>query len=174
MKTEIELTGLYNVTKGPRDKSWHVSVAVDLEKVPVAMWPDLIRHGLKQKIADAASQSKTEDEAKGAMFKALDAIYAGEWSTRGAGEGLSDTRSVAIYRLYIALMDKETKKRFNKAFDSQSAKVRKALESEKEFTDAAIAAEIAVIETERAAAAAENERRATAVANLAGKIAFDF
>lgn len=170
----ITINGLLTVTKGPRDKSWTASVAVDWTQVPEKLWPELLAHGMKQKIADAASGAKDATEAYAAMFKALDAVYAGDWSSRGAGEGLSDVRSVAVYRLYVATMDSDTRKRFNKAFDSQAAKVRKALENVAAFTAEVIDAEVAKIEAERAAKVAEETARKEAVAALAGKVKFDF
>lgn len=172
MKSTIELTGLFNVNKGPRDKSWVATVAVDWEKVPVELWPDLLAHGVKQKVADAASGAKNEAEASAAMFKALDAIYAGEWSSRGSGEGLSDIRAIAVHRLFRALLDGDDLKRFRKL--STSDQVRKALENVAAFTDDAIAEEVATIEAERKAKADADAARKEAVAEMKGKIKIDF
>ena len=125
MEHNVTMSGLFNVTKGPRSGDWKASVSVDWDKVPVALWADLLAHGLKQKVADAASGAKDKTEAEAAMFKALDAIYTGEWTSRGSGEGLNDIKSVATLRLFKAAMDKDTVKRFNKL--SASDQVRNCL-----------------------------------------------
>ncbi len=172
-KYNVELTGLFNVSKGPRNGDWKATVSADWEKVPEPLWPLLCQHGLKQLLADSASGATSEVEASAAMHKKLDSLYLGDWTARAAGEGLSDTRSLAVYRLYVATMDADTKKRFNKAFDSQSAKVRKALESTS-FDDETIAAEIAKIEAERKAKTDEDAARKAIVAKLADKVVIDF
>lgn len=125
-----------------------------------------------QTLQDAYAGSETEDEAKANWQKKLTRLMDGTLGTRG-GEGLNDVKSLAIYRLCVATFDAEEKKRFNKAFDTQSARVRKALEISS-FDEEIIAAEIEKIETEREAKiAAENARRET-VAKLAGKVKIDF
>lgn len=87
-KHNITLDGSFAVTKGSRMEDWQAVCAVDLAALPAALITDLLLHGLKQKIADAASGAKTEAEAQGSMDKARDAIMAGEWSSRGSGESL--------------------------------------------------------------------------------------
>ena len=84
-KYTIELTGAFAIAKGSREKTWQSVVTCDLAALPESIILDLIRHGLKQKVADAASGAKTEAEATGPMQKALDAILKGEWSSRGEG-----------------------------------------------------------------------------------------
>lgn len=91
----INLPESHVVTKGPRDKSWSASVTIDLSKLSADMIARLAVHGLHQKVADAASASKSEDEALGAMNKAVDAVLAGEWTSRTAGEGVDERTRVA-------------------------------------------------------------------------------
>lgn len=92
-KHTIELAGDFTVTKGPRDKAWLAECKVALADVPASIVHDLLLHGLKQKIADAASGAQTEAEASAAMAKAVDAIMAGEWSARGTGGAGVDERT---------------------------------------------------------------------------------
>lgn len=171
-KHTITLDGLMNVTKGPRDKTWTATVAMDWDKVPAHIIPLFTEHGAKQKLADAASGAKDKAEAEGAMFKALDAIYAGEWSSRGSGEGLGDVRSIAIHRLFRAALPDDAAKRFRKL--STSDQVRKAIEQAAAFDDADIAAEIDKIEAERQAKRDADDARKASVAKLAGKVTIDF
>ena len=86
----VTLTGLFTVTKGPRDKSWRAEVSCDLDALSSDMVERLAMHGLQQKIADAASGATTETEAVGAMGKAIDAIVAGTWTSRVAGAGVDE------------------------------------------------------------------------------------
>lgn len=88
-KHTITLDGDFTVTKGPRDKSWSATSTIALADIPADIVLDLALHGLKQKIADAASGAQTADEAQGSMDKAIKGILAGEWSTRGASDGAS-------------------------------------------------------------------------------------
>jgi hypothetical protein len=74
-------------------------ITVDLSKLTSDMMEKLALHGLKQKIADAASASKTKDDALGLMAKARDALYNGEWSSRVASEGVD--ASVRIGRAIV-------------------------------------------------------------------------
>jgi hypothetical protein len=167
-KHTIELTGDFAITKGPRDKAWLAEVSVDLAKVPESIVLDLALHGLKQKVADAASGAKTKDEAIGPMQKALDAILAGEWSSRG--QGGDGTRGLAVVRLYRAAMDKATLKRFNAlAAEDQLAKATANVTDE-----SAIAAEVAKIEAEREQRRVDAEARKAQVAELAKGMKFDF
>lgn len=86
---------MHTVTKGPRDKSWLASVTVDETKLSKDIRERLMLHGLHQKIADAASGATNEAEAIAAMQKAADAILAGEWSSRGSGEGVDEFTRIA-------------------------------------------------------------------------------
>lgn len=94
-KHTIELDGEFAVTKGPRDKAWLAECTIALGDVPATIVRDLLLHGLKQKIADAASGAQNADEAFAAMQKACDAILAGEWSARGTGAGVDERTKVA-------------------------------------------------------------------------------
>lgn len=95
MTIKIDLPESHVVTKGPRDKSWIASVTVDVTKLSPEIVAKLAVHGLQQKIADAASAAKTQDEALADMQKAVDAVLKGEWSSRGAGGGVDERTSVA-------------------------------------------------------------------------------
>lgn len=86
---------MVTITKGPRDKSWLASVEVDMDKLSKDIAARLAVHGLVQKVADAASASKTYDEALASMQKAVDALMAGEWSSRVAGSGVDEFTSTA-------------------------------------------------------------------------------
>lgn len=105
-KHTIELQGTFNVTKGPRDKAWQAVESVDLAAIPASIVMDLALHGLKQKIADAASGATTEVEASAAMAKAAKAILAGEWSSRGEGSGVDERTRVQRMIARIALKAK--------------------------------------------------------------------
>ena len=124
-----------------------------------------------QTLQDAYAGAKDETEAKANWVKKLTRLMEGTLGTRG-GEGLNDIRSVATLRLFKAAMDKDTVKRFNKL--SASDQVRKALANADAFAAEAIAAEVATIEAERAAKAEAEAKRKATVAELAGKIKFDF
>lgn len=89
-KHTIELAGDFTVSKGPRDKAWLAVCTVDLAALPESIVRDLALHGLKQKIADAASGATNETDASAAMDKAALAILAGEWSTRGEGSAVDE------------------------------------------------------------------------------------
>ena len=84
-KHTIELDGAFVVSKGPRNGDWRAEASIDLAAIPAGLVRELLLHGLKQKVADAASGATTEAEALGAMGKAIDAILAGEWSSRATG-----------------------------------------------------------------------------------------
>lgn len=170
-KVTMELTGGFTISRGKRD-AWTATASIDLDKVPKAMWPELAKHGLKQKIADSASQAKNEAEALGMMNKAIDAIVAGTWSTRGSGEGLSDVRSLAVHRLFKAALDTETAKRFRKL--SASDQIRKALENAAVFDDDVITAAMISIEAERKARADIIAEYKKNVSKLTGKITINF
>ena len=92
----ISLAGDFTVNKGPRDKSWLATATVDLAALPTAIVAQLVEHGLKQLIADAASQSANEADATAMMAKKVDALLAGEWTARrGDGSGASEETLVA-------------------------------------------------------------------------------
>ena len=52
----ISLAGDFTVNKGPRDKTWVATAVIDRAKLSADIVAQLIDHGLKQLIADAASQ----------------------------------------------------------------------------------------------------------------------
>lgn len=93
-KHTITLEGPFVVSKGPKGGAWKANATIDLGAIPASIVLDLALHGLKQKVADAASGATNVDEALGAMNKAIDAVLAGEWSSRGTGEGVSEQTRV--------------------------------------------------------------------------------
>lgn len=93
-KHAITLDGIHTVTKGPRDGAWKVERTIDLSALSTDIVAKLAVHGLQQKVADAAAGAKTQAEAEAAMDKAIKAILAGEWSSRVAGEGVSEQTRV--------------------------------------------------------------------------------
>lgn len=94
-KHTIELAGDFAVSKGSRADGWKETATIALAGLSTEMVQELVMHGLRQKIADAASGAKTPDEAKASMGKAIDALLAGEWSSRTAGDGASEETLVA-------------------------------------------------------------------------------
>ena len=81
-----------------------VSVDVDTTKLSDELIAELVVHGLVQKVSDAASQAKaiadkSDDSVEAIteqlMLKARDALYAGDWTRRGAGAGIDDATRVA-------------------------------------------------------------------------------
>lgn len=104
--TTINLPAAFAVSKGPRNGDWSAVCDIDPAKVPEALWTELALHGLKQKIADAASSAKTEAEASAAMDKARDALYAGEWRrTSKAGEAVDPVTAEARIIIRQAMKD---------------------------------------------------------------------
>lgn len=91
---KIELPQSHVVTKGPRDKSWSASVTCDVTALSADIVARLAMHGLHQKIADAAAGATNADEAVAAMQKAVDAVTAGEWTSRVAGAGVDERTRV--------------------------------------------------------------------------------
>ena len=80
-----------------------VSVDVDTSKLNEDVLAKLLAYGITQKVGDAASGAakvatetgaSVEDVTKGMMSKAVDALIAGEWSIRTAGEGVSERTKV--------------------------------------------------------------------------------
>lgn len=100
------IAGVHTVTKGPRGKEWLATSAIDMAAIPQDIVARLAIHGLQQKIADAASGAETEAEAKGAMDKAIAAILAGDWSSRGAAAGVDEFTTIARQVVRGALKDK--------------------------------------------------------------------
>lgn len=83
-----------------------VEMSIDISKLTPDIIEQLIRHGLTQKIGDAAANAKavaTEtgvpiaDVAKAMMEKVRDALLAGDWGTVRTG-GNSVSEEVAIQR----------------------------------------------------------------------------
>lgn len=94
-KVTIEVPAEWLVSKGPRDKAWIADAVCDVAKLSSDIVGKLAMHGLQQKIADAAAGAKSADEASAAMNKAIDALVAGAWSSRGTGEGVDEETRVA-------------------------------------------------------------------------------
>jgi hypothetical protein len=88
-KHNIEFAGTMSYTRGTKDKAWEATATIDRAKLPTEIVAELAEHGLRQKIADAASQAKNADEASAMMQKCIDALLAGEWAVRGTSDGAS-------------------------------------------------------------------------------------
>ncbi len=168
-KHTFDLDGNFTVSKGPRNGEWRAEQAIDLAAIPASIVLDLALHGLKQKVADAASGATTEQEALGAMGKAVDAILAGEWSSRGTGTG-DGTRTLALVRLFKAAMPKDKLKAYNALSADDQVKHATANVTD----EVAIAAEVAKIEAERAERAKANAERKSLVEDLRKGMSFDF
>lgn len=166
---KIDLPETHTATKGPRDKSWEaVSVTVDVTKLAPEIIARLAVHGLQQKLADAASQSKTADEAIGAMQKAADALLAGEWASRVAGSGVDDFTRIARLIVRRAIKAKLGAKSpewaaFTGLPDAEQA----------EKLDANFAKNEAVFRPEVEAEIERRKAEAKARSGLATKVAFD-
>lgn len=168
-KHTFDLDGNFVVSKGPRDRTWLAEVSRDLATFPTELVLDVFLHGLKQLGADSASGAATKVEATAAMEKKLDALWAGEWSSRGAGTG-DGTRTLALVRLFKAAMPKDKLKAYNAL--SADDQVKHATANVTDET--AIAAEVAKIEAERDARRKGAEARKGLVAELAKGMSFDF
>jgi hypothetical protein len=94
-KFEIETVDSWTVTKGWRNSDETVDATIDVTKLNAHIIAKLAMHGLQQKIADSAAGAKDVAEAEASMAKAIDALLAGEWSSRGSGEGVSEETRVA-------------------------------------------------------------------------------
>lgn len=106
MTIKIDLPESHTVTKGPRGGAWTASVTCDVTKLSPEIVARLAMHGLHQKIADAAAGATTLDEANAAMQKAIDAITAGTWTSRTAGEGVDERTRVARSVVHAAVKAK--------------------------------------------------------------------
>ena len=179
-----------------------VDLTVKTSDIPLAIMQSMIPHSFQQLLGDAAASAgkaaweiahagKDYDpkivehkhwctanptlvtgQVQPLMQKRLDALLSGEWTVRASGEGLSSVRSVAVTRLFKALLEADDLKRFNKL--SGSDQVRKALEQSDLFTVDAIAAEVAKIEAERQAREDDANARRESVAELKGKMKITF
>lgn len=167
-KFTFDLEGLFAVTKGPRGGAWEASYAIDLAAIPADIVPLLVRHGLKQKLADAASGATTEAEAFAAMAKAGDAILAGDWAVRTPGAGAVSDEQAALVNLIGAALSADKRKEYN-----GKPLVEKLAIAEKnvgKFTAEQVAAEVAKIVRKRDERALEK----AANAQLAAAITIDF
>lgn len=97
MNITIELPNTFNATSRGQ------AVNIDMAKLSPTIIAQLALHGLQQKVADAASGAKAVAEETGTgieavtlamMVKAVDSLVAGEWTTRVAGEGVSELTRV--------------------------------------------------------------------------------
>ena len=108
-----------------------VTVTVDVTKLSPEILAELAMHGLTQKVADAASQAKSvaeesgnsiEDVTESMMAKAIESLYAGEWSRRTGGGGVDEYTRVARQMMRKAIKDKLGAKSPEwKAFDGLEA-----------------------------------------------------
>lgn len=168
-KFSIEMPDTHTATKGPRDKSWEaVSVTVDVAKLSPEIIARLAVHGLQQKLADAASQSKTADEAVAAMNKAADALLAGDWASRVAGSGVDEFTRMA--RLVVR---RAIKAKLGAASPEWKAFIGLADDVQAEKLDANFAKNEAVFKPEVEAEIERRKAEAKARSGLATKVAFD-
>lgn len=108
-----------------------VSVEIDIAKLSPEMIDQLIRHGLTQKIGDAAANSAKIAEETGStqsevalnlMLKVRDALLADEWGTKRDGSGVSEETLIArkITREALkAMFSKENWKAFKSLSDAE-------------------------------------------------------
>lgn len=145
---KIETPDTFSVGKGPRDGSWHSSIEIDVSKLSPEIMSLLAMHGLKQKIADAAAGAQSKDDADALMGKALDALIAGEWSSRGTGEGVSVEQAIARSLVRAAIKSQlDSKSPEWKAFDGldkaeQNKKLDANYEANKEIFEPEVQAEL--------------------------------
>lgn len=144
--TPSDVTGKANVVQFILGNG--LKVEADLAAMPSGMVEQLALHGLSQKVGDAAAGfSKAVDYsgAFGAMQQVVDNLYAGQWSTRGQGGGISDLvqaiaelRGVELDAAQAAIdaMDEEQLKRVTshpqikaKVADIKAARLAKAAEN---------------------------------------------
>jgi hypothetical protein len=77
---------------------------VDVTSFPEDTQHELALHGLKQKLGDAYSGSKTLDDAKGMFDKALDALRQG-WTSRASGGEADDPVETLASAVFSALTE---------------------------------------------------------------------
>lgn len=168
MTIKITLPDTHTVTKGPRDKAWLASVTCDVTKLSPEIVARLAMHGLHQKVADAAAGATNEAEASSAMQKAVDAVIAGDWTSRTAGAGVDELTRVRRSVVRGAVKAKWGSKSGNWTTftgltdDEQNAKLDA-------WFDANADAFAEPVETEMAERAAKRARKT----GLAGAVAFE-
>lgn len=168
MAIKIELPESHTVTKGPRGGAWQASVAVTLADLSPDIIARLAVHGLHQKVADAASGATTVDEANASMQKAVDALVAGEWTSRSAGGAGVDERT----RVARSVVHAAVKAKFGSKSPEWATFTGLADDEQAAKLDAWFAANEA---TFTPAVEAEMERRAAKRAEKAGLVkAVDF
>lgn len=171
MKVTIELAG--EIAVSSRERSVHIDTA----RLSPEIIAKLVVHGLTQKVADAASGAKKIAEETNAdvhdvtvnlMSKAVDALVAGEWSTRVAGEGVSlETRVARQITRTMAKAKMGSKSAAWATFtglsdDEQNAKL-----------DAWFAANEAALKSEVDAELSRRKAAAKAKDKLAGAVSFE-
>lgn len=111
-------------------------IDISLNELPEAIITQLVLHGLKQKICDAAAiprdtdtgRSATPQQKYDAMRAVADRLLAGEWGiARGAGDGTSGQSLLfrALSRLYAHLSADEIRVKIAAWDKKQQAAVRK-------------------------------------------------
>lgn len=85
----------FTVSKGPRDNSWSATCDITAADIADGMAQRIFDYGLKQVIADAASQATNAADATAMMAKKLDAIRNGTWSSRGGGSAVDERTEIA-------------------------------------------------------------------------------
>lgn len=114
------------------------TVTVDATKLSAEIVEKLLEYGIRQKIGDAASGARKIAEetgtditevTQGLMDKALAALLAGEWSSRVAGEGVSERRRVeraimrAAVKVKLGAKSPKWKAFIGQSDDAQNAKL---------------------------------------------------
>lgn len=131
-----------------------LKVEADISQLPESMVTQLALHGLSQKVGDSAagfSKSGDYSGAFGAMQQVVDNLYAGQWSTRGQGGGISDLvqaiaelRNVELDQAQAAVdgMDEEQLKRVTshpaikaKVADIKAMRLARAAENAPDLDD---------------------------------------
>lgn len=106
---------------------------VDPMKLPEALHPVLILHGLKQKLIDAAAISRDPETGRSATvadkWAAVEAVWqrllAGEWNAqRGDGTGTGGLLFKALCRMYPTKTSEQVREWLDKQDDKKKAALR--------------------------------------------------
>lgn len=150
---ELDLPATFDVAA--RGKS----VTVDMTKLTPAIIGQLVLHGLRQKVADAAASAKKvaeesddpkadpADIGKGMMQAVVDSLEAGQWGTRVAATAVpteTKVRRTVVRELFNAKAGDEARKAFKEMDAEAQAKHLDALfDKQAEERKAAIMVDVA-------------------------------
>lgn len=95
-----------------------LTITIDVDNLPEAVYRQAVVHGLKQKLVDAAAISRNTDTGASATIQdkydavreVAERLLAGEWNKRreaGAGSGPGGLLKAALVRLYAGRMNEE-------------------------------------------------------------------